>query len=215
LTATCPNGHVSETTDYCDRCGALIDAPDEQRTPPSEVTRRSAASECPVCGTARVADDRFCESCGHDFSAAPASTGPPAAGWELVIVADRHYFDRVVAQEIDFPGDVEPRRLALDQAELRVGRGRPGAESPPDGIDLTGAADDPALSRLHAVIARQGDGSYTIEDVGSTNGTELNGRALPSHDPVTLDDGDRIQLGAWTTMTVRRLDGGAGEGMAA
>ena len=215
MTATCPNGHVSETTDYCDRCGALIDAPDEQRTPPSEVTRRSAASECPVCATARVADDRFCESCGHDFSAAPASTGPPAAGWELVIVADRHYFDRVVAQEIDFPGDVEPRRLALDQAELRVGRGRPGADSPPDGIDLTGAADDPALSRLHAVIARQGDGSYTIEDVGSTNGTELNGRALPSHDPVTLADGDRIQLGAWTTMTVRRLDGGAGEGMAA
>ena len=215
MTATCPNGHVSETTDYCDRCGALIDAPDEQRTPPSEVTRRSAASECPVCGTARVADDRFCESCGHDFSAAPASTGPPAAGWELVIVAERHYFDRVVAQEIDFPGDVEPRRLALDQAELRVGRGRPGADSPPDGIDLTGAADDPALSRLHAVIARQGDGSYTIEDVGSTNGTELNGRALPSHDPVTLADGDRIQLGAWTTMTVRRLDGGAGEGMAA
>ena len=81
MTATCPNGHVSETTDYCDRCGALIDAPDEQRTPPSEVTRRSAASECPVCGTARVADDRFCESCGHDFSAAPATAGrPPPAG---------------------------------------------------------------------------------------------------------------------------------------
>ena len=215
MTATCPNGHVSETTDYCDRCGALIDAPDEQRTPPSEVTRRSAASECPVCGTARVADDRFCESCGHDFSAAPASTGPAATGWELLIVADRHYFDRVVAQEIDFPGDVAPRRLALDRAELRVGRGRPGSDRPPDGIDLTGAADDPALSRLHAVIARRGDGSYTIEDVGSTNGTEVNGRALPSHDPVTLADGDRIQLGAWTTMTVRRLDGGAGEGVAA
>ena len=98
MTATCPNGHVSETTDYCDRCGALIDAPDEQRTPPSEVTRRSAASECPACGTARVADDRFCESCGHDFSAVPATAGPSAAGWELVIVADRHYFDRVIAQ---------------------------------------------------------------------------------------------------------------------
>jgi hypothetical protein len=215
MTATCPNGHVSETTDYCDRCGALIDAPDEQRTPPSEVTRRSAASECPVCGTARVADDRFCESCGHDFSAAPASAAPPAADWELVIVADRHYFDRVVAEEIEFPRDVQPRRVALSQDELRVGRGRPGADAPPDGIDLTGAADDPALSRLHAVIARQGDGSYTIEDVGSTNGTEVNGRALPSHDPMTLADGDRIQLGAWTTMTVRRLEGGTGEGVAA
>jgi FHA domain len=210
MTATCPNGHVSETTDYCDRCGALIDAPDEQRTPPSEVTRRSAASECPVCGTARVADDRFCESCGHDYSAAPASTDAAAAGWELVIVADRHYFERYAVQEIDFPADVEPRRLALEQTELRVGRGRPGADGPPDGIDLTGAADDPALSRLHAVIARQGDGSYTIEDVGSTNGTEVNGRALPSHDPLTLADGDRIQLGAWTTMTVRRLEGGEG-----
>lgn len=220
MTATCPNGHVSATTDYCDRCGALIDSGpgppgpvdpgDEQRTPPSEVTRRSAASECPVCGTARVADDRFCESCGHDFSAAPAD--PASDGWELVIVADRHYFERYAAHEIDFPGGLAPRRLALDQAEIRIGRGRPGSDGRPDGVDLTGAGEDPALSRLHAVLARQDDGSYTIEDVGSTNGTEVNGRSLSSNDPVKLADGDRIQLGAWTTITVRRLDGDAGQG---
>jgi hypothetical protein len=207
MTATCPNGHVSATTDYCDRCGALIDAADEQRTPPSEVTRRSAATECPVCGTERVADDRFCESCGYDFAAAPAGPAPASAAWELVIVADRHYFDRYDAHDIDFPGGLTPRRLALEQAEVRVGRGRQGPDGRAEDVDLTGAGGDPALSRLHAVLARQDDGSYTVEDVGSTNGTELNGRALASHEPVRLADGDRIQLGAWTTITVRRLVG--------
>jgi hypothetical protein len=201
MTATCPNGHVSATSDYCDQCGALIE--DEHRTPPSEVTRRSAASECPGCGTARVADDRFCESCGHDFTVAAADPSTALELWELVIVADRHYFERHLSQEIAFPGGTEPRRLMLEHDEVRIGRGRAGADA---GVDLTGAADDPALSRLHAVLARQDDGSYTIEDVGSTNGTEVNGRALPSNEPVRLADGDRIQLGAWTTMTMRRVD---------
>jgi hypothetical protein len=199
MSATCPNGHASATSDYCDQCGALID--DEQRTPPSEVTRRSAAAECPVCGTARVADDRFCESCGHDFSVAAAVSAEEL--WELVIVADRHYFERHASQGIDFPTGTAPRRLTLEEAQVRIGRGRAGTDS---GADLHGAADDPALSRLHAVLARQDDGSYTIEDVGSTNGTELNGEALASNTPVVLGDGDRIQLGAWTTMTVRRVD---------
>jgi FHA domain len=203
MSATCPNGHASATSDYCDQCGALIE--DEQRTPPSEVTRRSAASECPVCGTPRVADDRFCESCGHDFSAAASAGGSsePVELWELVIVADRHYFERHASQEIAFPAGTEPRRLMLDEAEVRIGRGRVDSDA---AVDLTGAADDPALSRLHAVLARQDDGAYTIEDVGSTNGTEVNGRALPTNEPLRLDDGDRIQLGAWTTMTMRRVD---------
>jgi hypothetical protein len=199
MSATCPNGHASATSDYCDQCGALIE--DEQRAPPSEVTRRSAASECPVCGTARVADDRFCESCGYDFSV--TAVAPPPELWELVIVADRHYFERHASHGIDFPTGTAPRRLTLEEDEVRIGRARSGADG---GAHLTGAADDPALSRLHAVLARRDDGSYTIEDVGSTNGTELNGEALASNEPVALGDGDRIQLGAWTTMTVRRVD---------
>ena len=89
------------------------------------------------------------------------------------------------------------------RAELRIGRGRSGRPTARRTGSTSGAADDPALSRLHAVLRAPGRrDSYAIEDVGSTNGTEVNGRALPSHDPVTLADGDRIQLGAWTTMTV-------------
>ena len=139
-----------------------------------------------------------------------------AAGWELVIVADRHYFDRVIAQEASTSrSDVAAARLALE-------RGRAARRARPSGAEARRRAPRsrgrPTTRRCRGCtrcIARRADGSYAIEDVGSTNGTEVNGRALPSHDPVTLADGDRIQLGAWTTMTVRRLDGGAGEGMAA
>jgi pSer/pThr/pTyr-binding forkhead associated (FHA) protein len=42
-------------------------------------------------------------------------------------------------------------------------------------------------------------------DPGSTNGTTLNDApaAITPNTPVALADGDRIHLGAWTTITIR------------
>ncbi|MCR4436546.1 MAG: FHA domain-containing protein [Clostridiales bacterium] len=53
--------------------------------------------------------------------------------------------------------------------------------------------EDPFLSGRHAILTKKG-GSFYIQDVGSTNGTELNGTRLGT-EPVLLKDGDRIHAG--------------------
>jgi pSer/pThr/pTyr-binding forkhead associated (FHA) protein len=61
-------------------------------------------------------------------------------------------------------------------------------------------ADDPELSRHHAQISRQPSGTYTIEDLASTNGTILNGTRLK--ESAVLVTGDSIEVGG-TTLAVR------------
>ena len=53
------------------------------------------------------------------------------------------------------------------------------------------------------MLRRLRDGRYAIEDLGSTNGTEVNGQPIAAGEPVALADGARIHLGAWTGITIR------------
>ncbi len=54
--------------------------------------------------------------------------------------------------------------------------------------------DDPSISRCHAVVGhRPGRGFYII-DVGSSNGTFVNGRRLSTLKQCFLEDGDLIEL---------------------
>lgn len=63
--------------------------------------------------------------------------------------------------------------------------------------------DDPELSRRHARITRGPDGRLTIEDLGSANGTFVNGRRID--DPQPLHAGDTIAVGQTTLeVTTRR-----------
>lgn len=52
--------------------------------------------------------------------------------------------------------------------------------------------DDTSVSAQHAIV-RAHDGGWVIEDLGSRNGTLVNGRPITSQ--LTLDCGDSIQLG--------------------
>ena len=52
--------------------------------------------------------------------------------------------------------------------------------------------DDQAVSAQHAIIARLGD-SCRLQDLNSTNGTQVNG--VPITD-VELKDGDKIRFGS-------------------
>ncbi len=77
--------------------------------------------------------------------------------------------------------------------ELTVGR--------EDGVDLVIA--DPEMSRRHAAFRHSG-AAVTVEDLGSSNGTWVNGEQISG--PAELASGDQIQIGA----TVFELhDGGA------
>lgn len=54
---------------------------------------------------------------------------------------------------------------------------------------------DTGVSRRHGEIRQLGDSSHVYRDLGSTNGSKVNGRASTPTQPVQLRDGDRIELG--------------------
>jgi hypothetical protein len=58
--------------------------------------------------------------------------------------------------------------------------------------ECTISFDDSNVSRQHAEIRPEGDG-FVLTDLGSTNGTKVNGERVTRH---RLVDGDRITLGA-------------------
>lgn len=62
---------------------------------------------------------------------------------------------------------------------------------------------DAAVSRRHAKVSQYGD-LYAIEDLGSTNGTFVNGERVTS--PVPLVPGDLITLGTAVTLSYEDLD---------
>ena len=55
--------------------------------------------------------------------------------------------------------------------------------------------EDGTLSRRHARLFSE-SGVIYVEDLGSTNGTRVNGRALGAREPRAIYDGDRVELGA-------------------
>jgi len=258
--STCPAGHTSASSDFCDVCGMRIGVPaGVPAAPPgafqTEAQPLAPARSCPRCGATK--SGRFCESCGLDFEAAGApaasaaasaapsgeagsgdrliegvdvplsGTGPgqspsgpavvgngpaPAAtkpaAWTAMVASDRGYFENVVAAggpdaaAVEFPGYTPERRFRLAGPEMRIGRRSVSRGLEPE-IDLTGPPTDPGISRLHAVLFAEPDGSWTILDPGSENGTVVNGREITAGVRLPLHDGDRIHLGAWTVITIQ------------
>jgi pSer/pThr/pTyr-binding forkhead associated (FHA) protein len=76
------------------------------------------------------------------------------------------------------PGDT----IELSGEEITIGRDK----------SNTVHIDDQALSRSHARLVRTSSG-YTLQDLGSTNGTYLNGKPVSALCP--LKDGDQLSIG--------------------
>jgi len=63
-------------------------------------------------------------------------------------------------------------------------------------IDLVGCnAISNGISRQHAALDVQSNGDCILVDLGSRNGTAVNGNLLEPHFPEIIRDGDKIQLG--------------------
>ena len=78
------------------------------------------------------------------------------------------------------------RRIVLDQDKVTLGR-LPECEL---------ALADSNVSRRHAEVRRGTDGTWLVADLGSTNGTKVNGVRISG--PRQLEDGDEITVGATT-----------------
>ncbi|MFD0143176.1 MULTISPECIES: FHA domain-containing protein [unclassified Streptomyces] len=135
----------------------------------------------------------------------------PAAGWSAYIGPDREYFLAMMqrsgpeATGLNLPAYSPEKHLPLQGNQVSIGRRRHSTGESPD-IDLSVPPEDPGVSHQHAVLVQQPDGSWAVVDQNSTNGTTINGAEEPiqPYVPVQLQDGDRVHVGAWTTITVRR-----------
>ncbi len=216
----CPRCGTPRTGQFCEACGFNFSAPSftpatptgpAPSVPPSpSVPPTSWAPPAPsVPPIPSVAST-------PPVSPAPGPTTPsmssfpyPQATWTVVVAADRAYYERVQAltgpegAAVAFPSYCAERRFQLVGNQMRIGRRSVSRGLAPE-IDLTGPPADPGISRLHAVLIATPDGNWAVLDPGSANGTLVNGSEIGIGDQVPLHDGDRINLGAWTAITVHR-----------
>jgi len=155
---------------------------------------------CANCGHTNRPGVLFCENCGTSLTGKAAvgttksfeegnaySTGPLAA-------AGTDYFMPNATLRVEIEGGPEPILIKPKQ-ELIFGRRDPATGAMPD-IDLTPYAGyRMGVSRRHAAIRSADESHLDIWDLGSSNGTFLNGQRLNAHRPYRLRDGDRLRLG--------------------
>ncbi len=93
-------------------------------------------------------------------------------------------------------GGIPGAMLRLSAGGSRLGRS----------ADNTIQLPDASISRYHAFLGDDDEGQVRLTDLGSTNGTFLNGRRLPENTPVRVQDGDRLQFGASVIVKFIRPD---------
>ena len=184
---------------------------------------------CLSCGADKASGALFCEACGYDFTtgtmprpaeAAPVSaldlgtgsgsTPPPLASaiageWVVEVWVDPDWYASQ-ASEDPCPSPGLPAVVPLTAKSVLVGRPSTSRNIHPE-VDLTG---DPGVSRRQAQLSTDGQ-RWWVEDLQSSNGTYVGTASGPLPEgpipPGTrreLSEDDRVYVGAWTRMVVRR-----------
>lgn len=141
---------------------------------------------CTRCGHPNRDDARFCAECGASLQADATLSLTPVESED-----EGH-------DEFPFPHD----ELEPGQSLLLVKRGpnagstflleAGSATSVGRGTDSAVFLDDITVSRAHAIFERRDDGSWFVRDVGSLNGTYVNGEQV---EETKLASGDEVQIG--------------------
>jgi pSer/pThr/pTyr-binding forkhead associated (FHA) protein len=135
--------------------------------------------KCKECEMDNIEGALFCEECGTRLEERAGILGSDAetSGAKLVFTS--------------------PEGSALDipmKDEVLIGREDPVSEVFPD-VDLTALGGlEKGVSRKHAVIRCAG-ADYTVEDMGSTNGTFINKKRIQPHASETIKPGDEVRFG--------------------
>lgn len=160
---------------------------------------------CPNCQSGNREGIYFCEECGQNLTTvtsiatkafrnstaalADAVISPSVATWGTgSFRAD----SSLIFHVRDFP---EPLSVKPNSStQLVIGRIDPNTGARPD-VDLAPyGAQEKGVSRSHATLRRV-EMSMTLTDLGSVNGTYLNGQRLIAQQPRMLRDGDELRVG--------------------
>jgi hypothetical protein len=204
----CGVGHGPDDI-FCENCGydfitGSMPGPDEQ-FPLSSAPPDSNTAEDRFGGALFPGPPPSASSTPFGMQAPAAQQGAPVSV-QVEVSADRAYFEAVVSEgELDFPDPPPPPvDLELTGPELHVGRTSQSRAIHPD-IDVAALTGDPAVSSRHAVIRGGADGTITVTDVGSTNGTYVgafNGSGIGVGQPVKVPAGGDVFVGAWTRLRI-------------
>jgi predicted component of type VI protein secretion system len=166
--------------------------------------------QCSNCGHQNRAGVVFCENCGASLiGKVPLDTksleGSSAADKAQQVGIDASVLTDVKIQGISIFREGDMLQLEVEggpepivfkpSAETIFGRRDPATGATPD-VDLTPFAGyRMGVSRRHAAIRLGDNSTLDIWDLGSSNGTYLNGQRLGAHRPYRLHDGDELRLG--------------------
>lgn len=155
--------------------------------------------KCPNCEHKNLDGTVFCSECGTQLSELhsivtqniPADNKPLPALDRKKAAAFAKDLDTWASLHLLDSGQILPLG---DRTEFTLGRVSEAQPIMPD-IDLTPyQAYASGVSRLHAVLKREGD-RVIVMDLGSSNGTYLNGKRLNPNTEETLNHGDLLALG--------------------
>lgn len=152
---------------------------------------------CPFCAHGNREGVLFCEECGQvlfggDLTATRklARSTVQLEGKNTWGTARFSQHAVIMLQVRDNPNMVEIK----PGTETTVGRYDPSSSVRPT-IDMsTYGGYENGVSRMHAII-RRGEDTLTLIDLGSANGTHLNGQRLVPNQPRVLRDGDEVRFG--------------------
>ena len=135
--------------------------------------------KCTECQMENIEGALFCEECG-----AKLEVMNEPQGTEMESPAERLVLASPDGSTLEIP----------IKNEVVVGREDPISEVFPD-LDLTDFGGmEKGVSRKHAVIHRSG-ADYTVEDMGSTNGTYVNRKKVLPNVPQAIKPGDELRFG--------------------
>ncbi len=156
---------------------------------------------CAYCGHENREGLLFCEECGQSLAGDSAAATAMASTKQLQNVPDElgtkatwgtARFGSESSIIIHIRDAAEPIVLQPRQ-ETIFGRADINTRTLPD-MDLSPyGALEKGVSRIHAAIRRSED-TLTLVDLGSVNGTFLNGQRLIPNQPRVLRDGDEIRF---------------------
>lgn len=135
--------------------------------------------KCTECQMENIGGALFCEECGAKLEAMNElqETAMESRGERLVLASPD-------GSTLEIPV----------KDEVVIGREDPISEVFPD-LDLTGFGGmENGVSRKHAVIHLSG-ANYTLEDMGSTNGTYVNRKKVQPNVPQAIKPGDELRFG--------------------
>lgn len=170
---------------------------------------------CPTCGHRNRFGVLLCENCGTNLStgqqsgvgtrdlrdpseteesSAPAPTKLDTSEEKAVRSAGSARFETNMTLRIEVEGGATPIILKPKTHDMILGRRDPTTGATPE-VDLTPYAGyRMGVSRKHASLRMQ-ESQLNLWDLGSSNGTFINGTRLSPHRPYPIRDGDEIRLG--------------------